>query len=162
MARRRGRQSDRQGSGALDRSQRARRRLGGRGGQVAATRTGTGVYELVVPGKTGADGTLLLQMADLEPETSVPLASRAFLSYEFLEGKFIIQARKTTTDTQADRADASFYVAWVDFRVIEAVVIQPHCQPHCRWPLRRRPTLRRSIGLNSSFRAGESRLSRKL
>ncbi len=85
-------------------------------GEFTVTRTGTGVYELVVPGKTGADGTLLLQVADLEPETSVPLASRAFLSYEFLDGKFVIQARKTTTDTQADLADASFYVAWVDFQ----------------------------------------------
>ena len=41
---------------------------------------------------------------------------------------------------------------------IEAVVIQPHW----RWPLRRTPTLRRSIGLNPSLRAGESGLSRKL
>lgn len=85
-------------------------------GDFTVARTGTGVYELVVPGKTGADGTLLLQVADLEPETSVPLASRAFLSYEFLDGKFVIQSRKTTTDTQADLADASFYVAWVDFQ----------------------------------------------
>lgn len=85
-------------------------------GDFTVTRTGTGVYELVVPGKTGADGTLLLQVADLELETSVPLASRAFLSYEFLDGKFVIQTRKTITDTQADLADASFYVAWVDFQ----------------------------------------------
>lgn len=44
-----------------------------------------------------------------------PLASRAFLSYEFKNGKFVIQSRKTTSDTTADLADASFYVAWVDF-----------------------------------------------
>ena len=84
-------------------------------GDFTVVRTGTGVYELVVPGTTGANGTLLLQVADLEPETFVPLASRAFLSYAFVNGKFVIQSRKTTTDTEADLADASFYVAWVDF-----------------------------------------------
>jgi len=84
-------------------------------GDFAVTRTGTGVYELTLPGKTGADGLLLLQVADLEAGTSVPLASRAFLSYEYLNGKFVIQSRKTTGDTTADLADANFYVAWVDF-----------------------------------------------
>ena len=34
---------------------------------------------------------------------------------EFVGGKFVIQSRKTTTDTTADLADANFYVAWVDF-----------------------------------------------
>jgi hypothetical protein len=79
-------------------------------------RTGTGTYEITIPGKTGADGTLLLQVADIETGTAVPLASRAFLSYEFSNGKFIVQSRKTTTDSTADLADASFYVAWVDFQ----------------------------------------------
>ncbi len=84
-------------------------------GDFAVVRTGTGAYELTIPGKTGADGMLLLQVADLEPGTSVPLASRAFLSYEYTGGKFVIQSRKTTGDTTADLADANFYVAWVDF-----------------------------------------------
>lgn len=84
-------------------------------GDFAVVRTGTGVYELTLPGKTGADGMLLLQVADLEAGTSVPLASRAFLSYEFVNGKFVIQSRKTTGDTTADLTDANFYVAWVDF-----------------------------------------------
>lgn len=84
-------------------------------GDFTITRTGTGAYELTVPGKTGSDGTLLLQVADFEPGTAEPLASRAFLSYEYKNGKFVIQSRKTTTDTTADLADANFYVAWVDF-----------------------------------------------
>lgn len=84
-------------------------------GDFILTRTGTGTYELTIPGKTGADGALLLQAADFEAGTSEPLATRAFLSYEFADGKFVIQSRKTTTDTTADLADASFYVAWVDF-----------------------------------------------
>lgn len=84
-------------------------------GEFTITRTGAGTYELTIPGKTGSDGTLLLQVADLEPGTFEPLASRAFLSYEFQDGRFVIQSRKTTSDTEAALADASFYVAWVDF-----------------------------------------------
>ncbi|HOW66153.1 MAG TPA: hypothetical protein P5186_23820 [Candidatus Paceibacterota bacterium] len=85
-------------------------------GDFTIVRTGTGTYELTVPGKTGADGTLLLQVADFEAGTSVPLASRAFLSYEYKNGKFMVQSRKTTSDTMADLADANFYFAWVDFQ----------------------------------------------
>jgi hypothetical protein len=84
-------------------------------GEFTVTRTGTGTYELTIPGKTGSDGALLLQVADVEAGTTVPLASRAFLSYEFVGGKFVIQSRKTTTETTADLADANFYVVWVDF-----------------------------------------------
>lgn len=85
-------------------------------GEFAVSRTGTGTYELTIPGKTGLDGTLLLQVADEEPGTSVVLASRAFLTYQFLNGRFVIEARKTTSETGADLADTSFYVAWVDFK----------------------------------------------
>jgi hypothetical protein len=84
-------------------------------GEFGITRTAAGTYELTVPGKTGADGTLLLQVADFEAGTSVPLASRAFLSCEYANGKFIIQSRKTISDSTAELADASFYLAWVDF-----------------------------------------------
>lgn len=85
-------------------------------GEFTVQRTGTGTYELTIPGKTGSSGMLLLQVADLESGTSTPLASRAFLSHEFSNGRFVIQSRKTTGDTTADLADASFYVAWVDFQ----------------------------------------------
>jgi hypothetical protein len=86
-------------------------------GTFTVVRTGTGTYEMSVPGKTASSGTLLLQVADFEEGTDVPMASKAFLSYEFnsTSGKFVIQSRKTTSDTVADLADASFYVAWVDF-----------------------------------------------
>lgn len=84
-------------------------------GEFTVSRTGTGTYELTLPGKTAASGTLLLQAADFEAGTSVPLASRAFLSYEFSNGKFVIQSRKTT-GSAAELADASFYVVWVDFQ----------------------------------------------
>lgn len=86
-------------------------------GTFNIARTGTGTYEFSVPGKTGTNGTLLLQVADFEPGTSVPMASRAFLSYEYnsASGKFVIQSRRVTSDTVSDLVDASFYVVWVDF-----------------------------------------------
>lgn len=84
-------------------------------GDFTVARTGTGRYEVTLPGKTGSDGTLLLQVADEEAGTSVPMASRAFLSYAYSNGKFLIESRKTTSDTEATLADASFYLAWVDF-----------------------------------------------
>ena len=84
-------------------------------GDFTVVRTAVGTYELTIPGKTGTDGALLLQVADQETGTTDTLASRAFLSYQYSGGKFVIQSRKTTSETTADLADASFYVAWVDF-----------------------------------------------
>lgn len=85
-------------------------------GDFTVARTGTGRYEVTIPGKTGTDGTLLLQVADEEPNSSgTLLASRAFLSYAYANGKFTIESRKTTSDTVASLADANFYLAWVDF-----------------------------------------------
>lgn len=86
-------------------------------GDFTMSRSGAGTYELSIPGKVGTSGALLLQAADFEPATSQPMATRAFLSYEYntASGKFIIQSRKTTSDTVADLADANFYVVWVDF-----------------------------------------------
>lgn len=87
-------------------------------GTFTLARTATGTYELSIPGKAGTNGTLVLQVADFEAGTTVPMASRAFLSYQYNagSGKFIIQSRKATTDTVSDLADANFYVAWVDFQ----------------------------------------------
>lgn len=84
-------------------------------GEFTVARTATGTYELTIPGKTASDGTLLLQAAAYEPDAFDPVATRAFLSYGFSNGKFVIQARKTVSDTNADLADVDFYVAWVDF-----------------------------------------------
>lgn len=84
-------------------------------GELNVARTAAGVYELTLPGKTGSQGMLILQVADFEPGTSAPLASRAFLSYQYADGKFTIQSRKTTSARTADLADADFYVAWIDF-----------------------------------------------
>jgi len=87
-------------------------------GTFTLGRTGTGTYELTIPGKGGTNGTLLLQVADFEATTTTPMASRAFLSYQYnaASGKFVIQCRKATTDTVSDLADANFYFTWVDFQ----------------------------------------------
>lgn len=84
-------------------------------GDFTITRTGAGTYQMTIPGKAAADGTLLLQAAEYEAGTWTPVATRAFMSYEFSNGNFVIQARKTTSATTADLADVNFYVAWVDF-----------------------------------------------
>jgi hypothetical protein len=86
-------------------------------GAFTVVRTGLGSYELTIPGKRGTNGTLLLQVADFEAATSVPMASRAFLSYQYDagSGKFLVQSRVMFFDQEADAADASFYFAWVDF-----------------------------------------------
>lgn len=87
-------------------------------GSFTMARTGTGTYELTVPGKSGTNGTLLLQVADFEAGASMPMASRAFLSYQYNPGtgRFVIQCRRATTDTVSDLADANFYFTWVDFQ----------------------------------------------
>ncbi len=83
-------------------------------GEFTVSRTGTGVYEITIPGKTGESGALILQAADMEQGTSEPLATRAFLSYEFADGRFVVQSQKVS-DNGADLADAAFYFAWIDF-----------------------------------------------
>lgn len=85
-------------------------------GDFTIVRTAAGIYDLTIPGKSGTNGMLVLQVADFEAGTSIPLASRAFLSYQFADGKFTIQSRKTSSDTAADLADTDFYFAWIDFQ----------------------------------------------
>lgn len=86
-------------------------------GEFTIARTAVGTYEFSMAGKGATNGTLLLQAAEFEPETSVPMATRAFLSYEYqpTSGKFVIQSRKVTSATEAPLTDVDFYVAWVDF-----------------------------------------------
>ncbi len=84
-------------------------------GDFTVNRTAAGTYEITIPGKTGSSGALLLQAAGLESGALEPLATRAFLSYEFAGGKFTVQSRATTSDTEADLRDSDFYVAWIDF-----------------------------------------------
>jgi hypothetical protein len=84
-------------------------------GDFTVTRSAEGVYELIVPGKTATSGTLILQPAAFEPETSVPLATRAFLSYEWSGDKMVIKSFVTTGDVTVAPRDVDFYFAWIDF-----------------------------------------------
>jgi hypothetical protein len=86
-------------------------------GAFTLTHSELGTYELSIPGKTGDMGTLLLQVADVEEGTSVPMASRAFFSYQYNTATrtFVIQSRKALTETISELNDASFYFTWVDF-----------------------------------------------
>lgn len=84
-------------------------------GEFSVSRTRAGTYELTLPGATGSSGALILQVADFEPGTTEPIATRAFLTYEFRDGKFVIESRVTSSDDTAELRDTSFYVAWIDF-----------------------------------------------
>ncbi|MCB1127439.1 MAG: hypothetical protein KDM81_13165, partial [Verrucomicrobiae bacterium] len=52
-------------------------------GDFTLSRTGVGTYQMTIPGKTGSDGTLLLQAAEYEAGAWTPVATRAFMSYEY-------------------------------------------------------------------------------
>lgn len=84
-------------------------------GQFSLTRLAAGRYELSIPGKTEADGVLLLGTAGRFAGNQT-LASRAFLSYES-DGatSFIIESRYTDAAGTFPLEDTDFYVAWVDF-----------------------------------------------
>jgi hypothetical protein len=84
-------------------------------GDFNLTRTGTGTYELTFPGKTGASGTLLLQAAAFESGTAEPMATKAFLSYQVVDDRFVVQSRATTSESEASLRDVDFYVVWIDF-----------------------------------------------
>src|SRR4029453_11038490 len=52
-----------------------------------------------------------------ESGTSVPMASRGFMSYEYddASGKFLIEVRNMLFERESELIDANFYFAWVDF-----------------------------------------------
>jgi hypothetical protein len=91
-------------------------------GDYTLTRTAAGNYELTIPGKTGADGMLLLTVAGAMAGSAIPnLGDRAVLSYEYTGGKFVIQAREVIAGGNAfglayNQRDTDFVFAWLDFR----------------------------------------------
>lgn len=87
-------------------------------GTFTLTRLAAGRYELSLPGKTGTNGMLLLQNAGYlasQPE----LADTSVLTYEYVDGKFIIESRYAAGDGSVPDTfplrDADFAFAWVDF-----------------------------------------------
>jgi hypothetical protein len=84
-------------------------------GEFTLTRQAAGQYQLTIPGKTEADGVLLLGAAG-RLAANPDLASRAFISYEYDgAGNFIIESRHTDAGATFPLEDTDFYVAWVDF-----------------------------------------------
>ena len=88
--------------------------LNGRG-QFTIRRLVTGRYELAIPGKTDADGFLLLGAAGrLASDTS--LVGRNFLSYQAVPGdRFRIESRYYEGGGETPLEDTDFYFAWVDY-----------------------------------------------
>ncbi|MCL4176622.1 MAG: hypothetical protein KJ072_02600 [Verrucomicrobia bacterium] len=93
-------------------------------GQFTLTRLAAGRYQMTIPGKTEADGVLLLGTAG-RVAGNQNLASRAFLSYEY-DGtaNFIIESRYTDAAGTIPLEDTDFYVAWVDFETPLAPVAE--------------------------------------
>ena len=89
-------------------------------GSFTLTRTAAGNYELTIPGRTGADGMLILTVAGQMAGASITLADRTFLSYEYTGGKFVIQSREVIAGANPFglsyvQRDTDFVFAWVDF-----------------------------------------------
>ncbi len=84
-------------------------------GEFSISRLAAGQYELSIPGKTQADGVLLLGAAG-RLAANPDLVSPDFLSYEF-DGQdaFIIESRHTDAAGTFPLEDTDFYVAWIDF-----------------------------------------------
>jgi len=87
-------------------------------GGFTLTRLAAGRYELILPGKTGTNGMLVLQNSGtLADQSSV--ADTSVLTYEYADGKFIIESRYAAGDGTAPDTfplrDADFSFAWVDF-----------------------------------------------
>jgi hypothetical protein len=90
-------------------------------GSYSVTRLATGRYRVSIPGKTDADGSLMLQSSGLEPGFS-QLGRRAFIPYEPQgDGSFEVQARAlipqvpgNAFDEGAELVDADFSFVWAD------------------------------------------------
>lgn len=86
-------------------------------GTFTVARVSVGRYEVTIPGKTGADGMLILGNADFLAGAS-GLPDNNFLAYEYnaASGKFFIEARHTTGAENTVPEDTHFVLAWVDFK----------------------------------------------
>jgi hypothetical protein len=92
------------------------------GGSYTLNRTAAGNYELTIPGKTGADGALMLTVAGAMAGSPIAnLPDRTVLSYEYAGGKFVIQSREVLAGGNPFglsyvQRDTDFVFLWVDFK----------------------------------------------
>jgi hypothetical protein len=90
-------------------------------GTFTLARTAAGQYSLTIPGKTGNDGALFLQVDGALPGNAA-LPDRTFLTYEYdaAGGLFRIESRELTVGGDIfgedhPLRDSSFSFVWVDF-----------------------------------------------
>ncbi len=86
-------------------------------GEFSVTRLAAGRYALELPGKIATGGMLLLQNAGYLASNPA-LADDASLTYEYAEGRFIVESRTVVASGAFDTfplRDTDFYVTWVDF-----------------------------------------------
>ncbi len=90
-----------------------------RAGNFTATRLSAGRYSITIPGKTGANGMLVLQpVGTLTGTPSV--VDNVTLAYQASGDGFIVEARALSATASSSPSvvtlrDAGFYFAWVDF-----------------------------------------------
>ncbi len=85
-------------------------------GTYTLSRLAAGRYGLTIPGKTKSSGMLLLGNAGY---ISPDLPDDGALTYEYIDGQFIIEARHSEAGSPMDATplrDTDFYFAWVDFQ----------------------------------------------
>jgi hypothetical protein len=90
-----------------------------RAGNFTSSRLAAGRYLVQIPGKTGANGMLILQAVGMHPANGT-IVDNVTLSYESSANGFVVESRALTPGvSQAPNSvqlrDASFYFAWVDF-----------------------------------------------
>ncbi|MDB6076895.1 MAG: hypothetical protein JWO82_642 [Akkermansiaceae bacterium] len=89
-------------------------------GTFTVTRTEAGSYKIVIPGKTGTDGMLILQPVGYS-STDGTLVDNNSLTYQYQDGGFVVQSRHLQAGAGPDGydlaplADSDFYFAFVDF-----------------------------------------------
>lgn len=89
-------------------------------GTFTVTRTEAGSYKIVIPGKTGTDGMLILQPVGYS-STNSTLVDNNTLTYQYQDGGFVVQSRHLSSGgapngyDAAPLSDSDFYFAFVDF-----------------------------------------------
>jgi len=124
---------------------------GRRAGNFTASRLAAGRYSITIPGKTGANGMLVLQAVGSLPGTP-SVVDTVTLAYEASGDGFIVEARALSATASSSPSvvslrDANFYFAWVDF----AQPLTPTAVPSTETPVL--SAVRTATGLTLSWPA---------
>ncbi|MFD0895466.1 hypothetical protein KBB96_19975 [Luteolibacter ambystomatis] len=88
-------------------------------GAFTVNRSTPGRYEINIPGKTGANGMLILQPVGKLP-ANTSLVDNVTLTYSYSNGNFVVESREVVPNGAGSfdsfpLRDSDFYFAWVDF-----------------------------------------------